>query len=405
MEKFDKVRKLIREIEDAAADGDYIYRGEDKDYGKVSSSFYREYFEDTGFYLTSYKDGFVDQVFEEKVVREATMWEYPEGWRYYEAYDELPHRGGHIGSIWKEQHVNTMSALQHYGGKTNLIDFTKDPLVALYFACDGAPNEIGRVILLQATIGQGTIVSKPWIPWESEYDPRGIGDADVRVWEPNGPEVRVGRQKSVFVQPRNGFFDPRNTIPIPKEDKKNVLAYLEAEYNIGRKHIYGDLHGFVKYQSAHKDEVMESEDVLRCLIDKYSESIKCNPTAQLYCCRGFAHSLLEELDEAINDFGKSIRIQPTREAYYYRASAFIKKGGQCIEDAKRDLAFVIRLPLSMVDGYWDDMMTSNGKSLIKDIHGFRGIIRLVQEAFPADSIANPLPFIRNPSERIHVDFD
>ena len=31
--------------------------------------------------------------------------------------------------------------LQHYGGKTNLIDFTSDYNIALFFACDGSYNE------------------------------------------------------------------------------------------------------------------------------------------------------------------------------------------------------------------------------------------------------------------------
>ncbi len=36
--------------------------------------------------------------------------------------------------------------MQHFGGKTNLIDFTTDYRVALFFACDGAHGECGRVV-------------------------------------------------------------------------------------------------------------------------------------------------------------------------------------------------------------------------------------------------------------------
>ena len=42
-----------------------------------------------------------------------------------------------------------MAELQHYGGATNLIDFTTDYFNALFFACDGSSDEDGRVILLQ----------------------------------------------------------------------------------------------------------------------------------------------------------------------------------------------------------------------------------------------------------------
>ena len=37
--------------------------------------------------------------------------------------------------------------VQHYSGETNLIDFTTDYFIALFFACDGHHDELGRVIL------------------------------------------------------------------------------------------------------------------------------------------------------------------------------------------------------------------------------------------------------------------
>ena len=40
-----------------------------------------------------------------------------------------------------------LTEIQHYGGKTNLIDFTTDYFIALFFACDGHHDEPGRVIL------------------------------------------------------------------------------------------------------------------------------------------------------------------------------------------------------------------------------------------------------------------
>ena len=40
-----------------------------------------------------------------------------------------------------------LTEIQHYGGKTNLIDFTTDYFIALFFACDGHHDKEGRVIL------------------------------------------------------------------------------------------------------------------------------------------------------------------------------------------------------------------------------------------------------------------
>ena len=36
---------IINEIKNKSSDGDYIYRGERKKYCKISSAFYREYFD------------------------------------------------------------------------------------------------------------------------------------------------------------------------------------------------------------------------------------------------------------------------------------------------------------------------------------------------------------------------
>ena len=40
------------------------------------------------------------------------------------------------GNLYQDD-FELASQLQHLGGNTNLIDFTKDCLVALFFACDG----------------------------------------------------------------------------------------------------------------------------------------------------------------------------------------------------------------------------------------------------------------------------
>ena len=100
--------------------GNYIYRGESETHDKVSSNLYREY----------EKDVEAEQ-FDIEVVQEGN----PEGSK----------------GIYHPQETTSeiLTELQHHGGKTNLIDFTTDYLVALFFACDGNPNKPGRVILLQ----------------------------------------------------------------------------------------------------------------------------------------------------------------------------------------------------------------------------------------------------------------
>ena len=88
-----------------------------KHYPKVSSNLYREYQYDIEV------DNFEIEVVQKEILDEAKK---------------------HLN---KTDEFEILIELLHYGGKTNLIDFTTDLHIALFFACDGSPSEDGRVIL------------------------------------------------------------------------------------------------------------------------------------------------------------------------------------------------------------------------------------------------------------------
>ncbi|MDE0468147.1 MAG: FRG domain-containing protein [Candidatus Poribacteria bacterium] len=96
------VRDIIREIEEKSALGDYIYRGEPEHheeppyYGKICSSLYRQY-------ARIEADEFDIESIQGEILEEA------------KAY-----------SNETDDPLEILTLLQHYGGKTNLIDFTTD---------------------------------------------------------------------------------------------------------------------------------------------------------------------------------------------------------------------------------------------------------------------------------------
>ena len=114
-----KIQKIFSEIAEKSASDDYIYRGEPKDYGKVSSNLYRQY------------KTIIGKGKRFRNIKEAQAEILKDAKEYTDADGEF----------------EMLSELQHYGGKTNLIDFTTDYHIAIFFACDQSPDEDGRLIL------------------------------------------------------------------------------------------------------------------------------------------------------------------------------------------------------------------------------------------------------------------
>ena len=124
-----------------------------------------------------------------------------------------------------------LTFIQHYGGKTNLIDFTDDYHVAAFFACVSSHDKNGRIIFFE----------------------RQQADSDIRIRKPWGPAHRVIAQKSVFVQPKKGYVEPHTEVSIPKKLKQPVLDHLRTQHGIKAEEIYKDLHGYIQQQDSTYD--------------------------------------------------------------------------------------------------------------------------------------------------------
>ena len=284
----------ITEIANASATGDYIYRGESKYHKKISSNLYREYKDDIAV------ENFDIAVVQNEILREA---------REYTTH--------------KMDDLEILTELQHHGGKTNLIDFTTDYLVALFFACDGNRDKPGRVILLQNQSEAYKIV-KP---------PRTI--------------ARAGVQKSIFVQAPKGVVAPDTIVCIPADLKGDMLEYLRKHHDISTKTIYNDLLGFIENRRLHKSVYTEFYKGVTCqdqgdstrdpadkrkwydkAIEHYTEAVTSNPElAETYNNRGNVYRDIGEFDRAMRDYNRAIELNPElAETYNNRGAAYGKKG-------------------------------------------------------------------------------
>ena len=273
-----RVLKKIQEIAEKSADGDYIYRGEPECYCKVSSSLYRKYSKID-------VEHFDIEVVQDEILKEAK--------KFTREIDDF----------------EILTELQHYGYNTNLIDFTTDCHIALFFACYLNFDRDGRIVLLQKT---------------NSY-----------VVEPQSPINRIISQKSIFVRPPKGFILPDHVINIPKDLKKSILDYLSKYHGISIETIYNDLHGFIRYQNVHQSAYAEFYAGLTCqnekdyskAIEYYRKAIELNPRIiEAYNNRGVAYGAIDEFDRAIADYDKTIELDPEyAKVYYNRGIAYMNK--------------------------------------------------------------------------------
>ena len=327
------VSSILKEIEQKAKDSRRIYRGEPECYEQVSSGLYRTYAQRLG------TRNLVDVFRKMQEIISKRAEEY----------------------LNKTEDFNILAQIQHYGGKTNLIDFTTDYLIALFFACDRSHEKDGRVILLKRESTE-----------------------DYTVREMPSIINRAASQKSVLVEPTNGFIDPAHyeKVEIPNNLKRDMLIHLQRFHGISTKRVYDDIHGYIQSlewdQSSYiewiegkeheerglpeeaikaytraigqkldffegyydRGRVHFEEDDYKKSLDDYNMAIELNPdNVDSYYHRGRLHYEIEDYEKAVDDYNTAIKLSPHDDADYFhgRGRAYFKTGelSLALEDFSR----------------------------------------------------------------------
>ena len=307
-----KIQNLLEWIREQSSQGEYLYRGEPEQYDKISSTLYRMYAEK------------IDAEHFDILIAQQEMLEQVKG--YTDFTDE----------------TDVLTELQHYGGKTNLIDFTTDYLIALFFACDGSLERDGRIILLNKKANQGKITS----PKKNQNN-------------------RVISQKSIFCQSPKGYLEEEDSavkiISIPQELKQTILHYLRTYHGIATHTIYNDIFGYIQNQKKHQTAYTEfyigitsskkgeSEEA----IAHFDQAISINPQfAEAYGNRGVAKQALGWHHEAITDYDEVTRINP-QDALAYCNRGAAKHSLGLHSEAIADYDQAIRLNPEYADAYYN----------------------------------------------------
>ena len=314
------VQDIIRSIETKLVDGTYIFRGEPECNEKVSSNLFRE-LEAVQMPYSDIKD------VQAEIIADAR--EYAED---------------------TKNDFEILTDIQHYEGKTNLIDFTTDYNIALFFACYGSPAKCGRIIILQKT-----------------------EEIKRMLRYPQTPEIRVCAQKSVFVEPPKGYIEQKyGVIYMPKDLKLLVLQHLRENlpHLISLKTIYNDIHGFIRSQKdnwlAYRDfdngldwqtkadkarNLREKREACEEAIKYYTNALDRNlESFPVYNNRGVVYEKKGEYALAIEDYNTAMRLKPDDAGAYNNRGIVYSNRGE-YERAITDFDKVIELNSDDAEAY------------------------------------------------------
>ena len=254
----------------------------------------------------------------------------------------------------KTSNIEILTVLRHFEGNVNLIDFSRNLYVALFFACHGEIefNENGEI-----TTGDGeiTIVDEDKCEKLEEIDYEKLASGKLGIIEPSQiqeSKTRAAVQGSVFLYSADGYIDKKlcthHTIPL--DLKEHVLNHIEEFNNINVDTIYNDIIGFISNEKNYETAAMYFyQGNKEARSENYKEAIQCydkaivinSKFAMAYYVRGLANALLGNHKKAIADYDQAIALNPKHAKAYHMhglANALLDNHKEAIADYDQAIA-------------------------------------------------------------------
>ena len=276
---------------------------------------------------------------------------------------------------WKD--LQLMGRLQHYGAATCLIDFTRNPLVALWFACQPSNQEDDNA--KESNDADGKVVAvdssdpdkyKTVQLEHLDYSLEDFMTADnLWKWRPENLESRVIAQHSEFIFGDSVVLTDEH-ITIPFALKADILREL-AKNDISEERLFPDFYGFAQINAHDRSyryrdsannyaslaaQAAQSGDY-QGAIHWYSVAIMKDPTnSSWFNNRGNAKYALSNHKGAIADYDRAIEINPQgANAYYNRGNANLNLGDY--QSAIADYGRAIEITPQDADAYYNRGLT------------------------------------------------
>ena len=281
----------------------------------------------------------------------------------------------------KLEDLEVLAEFQHYGAATCLMDFTFNPLVALWFACkqkvDKSSNtpidgkvvavDPGDSIVPEVTQGFSVITLESLQKRIDAFfrDTAGNIREKLYQWQPRHQNNRIGAQQSIFLFGALEI-DPNEECIIDGNNKEKIRESLQRIYGISEDMLFPDFDGFARqhsqeipYTQLPASQYSQSGTTL-CQRGEYQEAIiefdmaiNLNPhDPYSHHWRGVAKYNLGRYEEAITDFDEATTQNPNDIlAYYNRGLAKHNLGRY--EEAITDFDEAITRNLDYILTYYD----------------------------------------------------
>ncbi len=197
--------------------------------------------------------------------------------------------------------LELMAQLQHQGAATGLIDFTRQPLVALWFACNEHREKNGAVYLLpRSAIEEMKRREDTKKKIESLYK-----ENKLRAWEVAALGNRIVAQSSVLVFGLPMIASSKmERLIVKAENKSAVIKELDALYGVNEETLFSDFSGYAVANSSSKAfDVGQTISYWEEQIESASGETE-KAKAHFQC--GVAYSAIREHEEAIEHYDAAI---------------------------------------------------------------------------------------------------
>ena len=245
--------------------------------------------------------------------------------------------------------LELLAELQHYGAATCLIDFSRNALVALWFACQqssrGEAN--GKVFAVRSDDpARFKTVTPKLIEKDIDHFFKldELGKPPLYQWEPKLQNNRIIAQHSVFVFGGDQIKAETECV-IAQSSKQAILKSLDRLSNITEASMYPDFDGFARLHAYDKPYIEPAAlDLMRrgieayqrgdlgVAIDSYTDAVELSQTdtltvAAAYHNRGMVYNDIGNFERTIADYTRAIGLNPNSVNSYFNRGLFYYERG------------------------------------------------------------------------------